>query len=116
MPSSSIRPPRSGEVSRLRGHFYRGPKGTLSWWRNSCRSRRFLAPLDRIVAALYRSGVMGPPGEEKEDRVLEPWMTASVTPVLVSNRDMLTCSEQGAGWTPVVRVAVTVTTARTSVR
>jgi hypothetical protein len=75
-----------------------------------------LAPLDRIVAALYRSGDMGPPGEDREDTVLEPWMTASVTPELVSNRDMLTCSEQGAGCTPVVRVVVTVTTARTSIR
>src|SRR5262249_3925625 len=35
MPSSPIRPPRSGEVFRLRGHFYRGLKGTLSKWRNS---------------------------------------------------------------------------------
>jgi hypothetical protein len=48
--------------------------------------------------------------------MLEPWMTVSVAPVPVSNRDMVACSEQGAVCTPVVTVVVTVTTARTSVR
>jgi hypothetical protein len=43
-------------------------------------------------------------------------MTVSVEPLLVSNRDMLTWSEQGARGVPVVTVDVTVTTARTSVR
>jgi hypothetical protein len=75
-----------------------------------------LAALDRIVAALYRSGVIGPTGPTGEDTVLEPWMTVSVAPVPVSNRDMVTCSEQGAVGVPVVMEDVTVTTARTSVR
>jgi hypothetical protein len=43
-------------------------------------------------------------------------MTTSVAPEPVSNRDMLTWSEQGARGVPVVTVVVRVTTARTSVR
>jgi hypothetical protein len=75
-----------------------------------------LAALDRIVAALYRCGDSGDIGPTGEDTVLEPWMTVSVSPELVSNRDMLTAREQGAGGVPVDTEEVRVTTARTSVR
>jgi hypothetical protein len=81
-------------------------------WRRA-RRRPFLTALDRIVAVLYRCGDMGPTGE---DTMLEPWMTVSVAPPLVSNRDMVACSEQGARGVLEDIVEVTVTTARTSVR
>ncbi|HEY6342500.1 MAG TPA: hypothetical protein VIY49_13480 [Bryobacteraceae bacterium] len=73
----------------------------------------------RLNHRIYRcgdAGFAGDIGPTGEDATLEPWMTVSVAPELVSNRDMLTWSEQGARGVPVVTVVVTVTTARTSVR
>jgi hypothetical protein len=75
-----------------------------------------LAALDRIVAALYRCGDSGKIGPTGEDATLEPCMTVSVAPELVSNRDIVTCSEQGVRGVPVDTEEVRVTTARTSVR
>jgi hypothetical protein len=68
---------------------------------------------------IYRSGVTGFAGDigpPTIDAKPELGMTASVAPELVSNRDKLSWSEQGARGVPVVTVVVTVTTARTSVR
>jgi hypothetical protein len=73
----------------------------------------------RLNHGIYRSGDTGFAGDTGTpiiDARPELEMTASVAPELVSNRDIVTCSEQGAVGLPVVTVEVTVTTARTRVR